>query len=79
MFDMNWSFETLIWFSEQMVSANMPELMQHEDIYYLRDKFFLDETEEKAVEELLREMSKSVKGTYRIVDNFFHNLKHGQG
>eukprot|EP00475_Leptophrys_vorax_P005739 TRINITY_DN13463_c0_g1_i2.p1 TRINITY_DN13463_c0_g1~~TRINITY_DN13463_c0_g1_i2.p1 ORF type:complete len:775 (+),score=162.06 TRINITY_DN13463_c0_g1_i2:283-2325(+) len=63
-----------------MVSARMPELMQSSDINYLRDKFFLDEdaSEGSAVENLRKEIKKSLSTTYRQVDNFIHNLKHGK-
>jgi hypothetical protein len=63
-----------------MVSAGMPELMKTSDINYLRDKFFLDENanEGSAVENLRKEIKKSLNTTYRQVDNFIHNLKHGK-
>ena len=45
----------------QMVSAQMPELMQEKDIFYLRDKFFLSDTEKGAVARLRKEIDKSLK------------------
>jgi hypothetical protein len=63
-----------------MVSAGMPELLQAGDINYLRDKFSLDEnsSEASAVESLRKEIKKSLNTTFRQVDNFIHNLKHGK-
>ncbi|CEO95211.1 PI3-kinase family, ras-binding domain [Plasmodiophora brassicae] len=59
-----------------MVSAQMPELMFQEDIHYLRDKFFLQDSEKGAVERLRKEIQKSLNTTYRQFDNLIHNIKH---
>jgi hypothetical protein len=61
-----------------MVSAKMPELLEPEDISYLKDKFFLEtsDNEAEAVDKLRKEIRKSLNTTYRQVDNFLHNLKH---
>jgi hypothetical protein len=61
-----------------MVSARMPELLEPDDISYLKDKFFLEDNENEAVavEKLRKEIKKSLNTTYRQVDNFIHNLKH---
>jgi len=61
-----------------MVSAEMPELMCLEDIYYLRDKFFLEQTPQNAQALLRAEIKKSLNTTFRSIDNFIHNLKHGK-
>lgn len=60
-----------------MVSAGMPELMKESDIYYLKDKLFLDIGEKKADKELQAEIKKSLETTYRRIDNMIHNLRHG--
>jgi len=67
-------FETLFL---QMVAAGMPELMVESDIYYMRDKFYLDATEKKAKKRLDQEIDKSLDSTYRRIDNMIHNFVHG--
>jgi len=60
-----------------MVSAQMPELMMEEDIYYLREKLYLNMTEKKAEKKLMEEINKSLDSTFRRIDNMIHNLVHG--
>lgn len=61
-----------------MVSAGMPELTSSNDIEYLRDKFFLEKSAKDAQGMLRKEIKKSLNTTYRSIDNFIHNLKHGR-
>jgi len=60
-----------------MVSAGMPELMKEADIFYMRDKLYLNVNEKKADKKLQAEINKSLDSTYRRIDNMIHNLKHG--
>jgi len=60
-----------------MVAAGMPELMKEEDIHYMRDKFYLNVNEKKADKKLHGEINKSLDSTYRRIDNFIHNVRHG--
>jgi len=60
-----------------MVTAGMPELMMEEDIYYLREKLYLNMTEKKAEKRLMEEINKSLDSTFRRIDNMIHNLVHG--
>jgi hypothetical protein len=55
----------------------MPELTVAEDIDYLRNKLFLQEGEKESIQDLSKEIRKSLSTTYRSIDNFIHNLKHG--
>jgi phosphatidylinositol-4,5-bisphosphate 3-kinase len=60
-----------------MVSAGMPELMVEQDIMYMREKLHLEDEPKKADKKLKDEIKKSLSSTYRRVDNFIHNYKHG--
>jgi hypothetical protein len=60
-----------------MVSAGMPELMKEQDIFYMREKLYLNVNEKKADKKLHTEINKSLDSTYRRIDNMIHNLKHG--
>lgn len=59
-----------------MVPAGMPELLVEDDIYYMRDKLMLQQTDKKAIKELIAEMNRSLKGFYRRFDNMVHIFKH---
>ena len=45
----------------------MPELMQEEDIHYMREKLFLSVSEKKADKMLHAEINKSLDSTYRRI------------
>lgn len=60
-----------------MVSAGMPELTVETDIHYLRDKLYLEMDATKAEKEVENELFKSLKTTFRRLDNMIHNIKHG--
>merc|ERR1719397_923660 len=60
-----------------MVSAKMPELMVEEDIIYMQEKLYLNETPEEADKKLQDEINKSLGSAYRRFDNMIHNFKHG--
>jgi len=60
-----------------MVAAGMPELMKETDILYLREKLHLDKDSKLANKELLDELKKSLDSTYRRIDNYIHNIRHG--
>lgn len=60
-----------------MVAAGMPELMKISDIHYMREKLCLELSEKKAEKHLQQEIDKSLDSTYRRIDNFIHNMKHG--
>ena len=59
-----------------MLPAGMPELLQREDVSYLRDMLSLNSSDAQANEKL-REELKNCLGSYsRILDNWIHNMKH---
>jgi hypothetical protein len=58
-----------------MVSAGMPELMDREDVYYLRDMLCLDATDKQAEKRFKAEIKNSLDGTWRRIDNWIHNAK----
>eukprot|EP01006_Ploeotia_vitrea_P036247 TRINITY_DN66000_c6_g18_i1.p1 TRINITY_DN66000_c6_g18~~TRINITY_DN66000_c6_g18_i1.p1 ORF type:complete len:1249 (-),score=825.13 TRINITY_DN66000_c6_g18_i1:300-4046(-) len=60
-----------------MVSAGMPELMVAEDVHYLRDKLCLDKSDKDAEKAFKKEIKKSLDTTWRRIDNWIHNAKHG--
>jgi Phosphatidylinositol 3- and 4-kinase/Phosphoinositide 3-kinase family, accessory domain (PIK domain)/PI3-kinase family, ras-binding domain/Phosphoinositide 3-kinase C2 len=60
-----------------MVSAGMPELMAADDIRYLRDKLLLDMSDAEAEKAFRKEIKKSLDTTWRRIDNWIHNAKHG--
>jgi phosphatidylinositol-4,5-bisphosphate 3-kinase len=60
-----------------MVAAGMPELMKETDICYLREKLHLDKDSKQANKELHDELKKSLDSTYRRIDNYIHNIRHG--
>jgi phosphatidylinositol-4,5-bisphosphate 3-kinase len=60
-----------------MVPAGMPELMEQQDINYMREQLHLEKSAADAEKSLKAEIDKSLNSTYRRVDNYIHNLKHG--
>ena len=58
-----------------MVSAGMPELMDREDVLYLRDMLCLDATDKQAEKRFKAEIKNSLDGTWRRIDNWIHNAK----
>jgi hypothetical protein len=54
----------------------MPELLQRQDIEYLREMLSLELTEEQANEKFIKEIKNSLNSFSRRVDNWLHNLKH---
>eukprot|EP01147_Barroeca_monosierra_P009776 gene9776-1976_t len=61
-----------------MLSTGIPELKSHSDVAYLRVTFFLDESEETAVENFLREVDIALKDSKSVKVNWaFHGAKHG--
>ena len=62
---------------KQMQTAGMPELMGHEDIYYLRDMLNLGVSESEASVKFQTEIKASVSERWRRFDNAIHNAIHG--
>lgn len=60
-----------------MTSAGMPELLEDDDIEYLRQQLNLQMTEAMADQHLTRLIEKSRADTYKRIDNYIHILKHG--
>jgi phosphatidylinositol-4,5-bisphosphate 3-kinase len=60
-----------------MQTAGMPELMSHEDVYYLRDMLTLGVSESEASAKFKIEIQNSVSDNYRRIDNAIHNAIHG--
>jgi hypothetical protein len=61
----------------QMVSAGMPELASSSDVLYLRDMLCLDLSDAAAEKRFKAEIKNSLDGTWRRIDNWIHNAKHG--
>jgi phosphatidylinositol-4,5-bisphosphate 3-kinase len=59
------------------VSAGMPELAEADDVHYLRDMLLLDTTDKEAEKRFKVEIKKSLDNTFRRIDNWIHNAKHG--
>ena len=53
-----------------MTSAGMPELLSEQDILYLRDCLWLDESPALAQDKLQEEIKKSLSTFYRRFDNW---------
>lgn len=60
-----------------MLGTGIPELRKPEDIQYLKDKLFLDKTDQEAAEEFSKLTKFSLDSTKTKLNNFFHNLKTG--
>jgi phosphatidylinositol-4,5-bisphosphate 3-kinase len=60
-----------------MTAAGMPELSTTEDVSYLRDMLLLDLNDTNAEGRFKDEIQKSLDSTYRRIDNWIHNTKHG--
>lgn len=60
-----------------MVGAGMPELMKETDIHYMREKLYLSAKPKEATKQLQKEVENSLNSTYRRLDNYIHNLRHG--
>lgn len=60
-----------------MISAGMPELTCKKDILYLRRMLHLNATREEAESLFEKEIDNAINSTWRSIDNFLHNVKHG--
>jgi len=60
-----------------MTSAGMPELMEVEDIQYLRQQLNLQMSEKDADKHLEHLIEKSRANMYKRLDNYIHIWKHG--
>ena len=58
-----------------MVPAAMPELLEVEDVTYLREQLVLELTPEQAARSFVGQIHNSLKTVSRRVDNWIHNLK----
>lgn len=61
----------------QMCSAGMPELVDRDDILYLRDMLCLELSDRDAENRFKAEIKNSLDGTWRRLDNLIHNAVHG--
>uniref|UniRef100_A0A7S2X6Q4 Phosphatidylinositol 3-kinase n=1 Tax=Lotharella oceanica TaxID=641309 RepID=A0A7S2X6Q4_9EUKA len=61
-----------------MVSAGMPECLMASDILYMRDMMLLDKTPNEAGKGFEKELNKAKGDTMRVIDNWFHAIKHGK-
>ena len=59
-----------------MCNAGMPELTGEADIWYMREKLFVDGVDSKAEGKLVKEIGKSLGSNYRRFDNWVHNIRH---
>jgi len=57
--------------------AAMPELLNKNDVGYLRDMLSKELTDEAADKKCRQEIAKSLKTVSRRFDNWIHNMKHG--
>ena len=60
-----------------MISARMTELSQRKDILYLRNMLHLNSTKDEAEALFDKEIDNAINSTWRSIDNFLHNVKHG--
>lgn len=58
-----------------MVPAGMPELLEAEDVTYLREQLLLSLTPEQAGKNFVGQIHNSLNTVSRRVDNWLHNLK----
>ena len=58
-----------------MVGTGIPELSKPEDIQYMKDKLFLEMTDDEAAAEFRKLTKMSMDSTKTKLNNFFHNLK----
>lgn len=58
-----------------MVGTGIPELSKPEDIQYMKDKLFLEMTDDEAAAEFKKLTKQSMDSTKTKLNNFFHNLK----
>ena len=61
-----------------MVPAGMPELMKASDISYLKKKMYLHLDHTAASKKLDDEIRECKSNTYRLIDNWIHNMKHAK-
>lgn len=59
-----------------MVPAGMPELLEAEDISYMREMLSLDLTDTEASEKFKKEINNCLSNTFRRVDNTIHIFRH---
>lgn len=59
-----------------MLPAAMPELLQRDDVLYLRDMLSLDLTDAQASAKFAKEIKVCLNSFSRRLDNWIHNLKH---
>jgi len=57
--------------------AAMPELLNKNDVGYLRDMLSKELTDEAADKKFRQEIAKSLRTVSRRFDNWIHNMKHG--
>jgi len=55
----------------------MPECLKASDIEYMRNQMLLDKTYTESRRLFENEITKARTDTFRRIDNFVHNLKHG--
>ena len=60
-----------------MINSNLEELNKKSDIIYLQEQFCLNLNDTDATKVFEKELNKTIKGTWRTIDNFIHNIKHG--
>ncbi|EGD81356.1 phosphoinositide 3-kinase [Salpingoeca rosetta] len=61
-----------------MLSTGIPELKSHGDVAYLRSTLFLDDSEEVAVDNFMKEVDIALKDSKSVKVNWaFHGAKHG--
>eukprot|EP00466_Bigelowiella_natans_P013628 jgi/Bigna1/90127/estExt_fgenesh1_pg.C_630024 len=61
-----------------MVPAGMPELLKASDISYLKQKLYLELGNSQAEKKLYEEINNCKNNTYRLIDNWIHNVRHGK-
>ncbi|OHS93043.1 Phosphatidylinositol 3- and 4-kinase family protein [Tritrichomonas foetus] len=58
-----------------MLGTGIPELQKPSDINYLKDKLFLDSSDEEATNKFAVLIKKSLDSTRTTLNNLFHNIK----
>jgi phosphatidylinositol-4,5-bisphosphate 3-kinase len=59
-----------------MLSTGIPELTKEEDINYLREKLYLDVSEEKASEAFIALIEQARSTTMTQINDWIHMLAH---
>ena len=60
-----------------MIPAGMPEVRDTDDISYLSEKLQMDVSNANAEIEFMDEVQNALETTTRLIDNWFHLMKHG--